>query len=220
MAPWPLRSETLWKPWRSTRNTTGLPSAEIYTLWACLHHLNVMRHHANSDISCWQFDGRTGFLLTMDELRELSPDMNNKEIHVTAEIYDWWLETVATGWAITAVYPWHPKLLLLGDKSRTFKPGFPHTVQVGTCTDLVKTMLNSGTFLQFAVVHANGRPVTSHRNQVTIMYYERRFSSPAKISEEKLIPWDDGVIEYSFIPSTDAEIVKIRVSQLNITYCL
>jgi hypothetical protein len=66
----------------------------------------------------------------MDELRQHSPKLSEKEIHVSVEIHDWFLKMSASTKSIAAVYPWMPQVTLLGDKSRSFKPGFHHTVHV------------------------------------------------------------------------------------------
>ena len=58
------------------------------------------------------------------------PEPTGKELHVTVEIMDWFLMLSATGKAVAVVYHRHPKMVLLGDKSRTFKPGFPQSIYV------------------------------------------------------------------------------------------
>ena len=52
------------------------------------------------------------------------------ELHVNVTIVDWYLLINRTGYAISVVYAQDVVLKLLGDTSRTFKPGFPVTVYV------------------------------------------------------------------------------------------
>ncbi|ELT87097.1 hypothetical protein CAPTEDRAFT_227765 [Capitella teleta] len=137
------------------------------------------------------FEGKTGFLITMEELSQLVPLLAEKEIHVTVEIYDWFLQMRAVAKAITVIYPWQPRVVLLGDQSRSFKPGFHQSVQ-------------------FAVLQADGSQVWTPQRQVTLTYFERRLHTPSKTEELKKVLRDDGVVQYDFTPSIDAELITIR----------
>ena len=86
------------------------------------------------------------FIFTMDEIKrhiahyddtETDPDkvsMANRELFIGALVYDWFLVQEATGGAITAVYSNGVDMILLGDQSRTFKPGIPMDVYVSDVT--------------------------------------------------------------------------------------
>ena len=70
-------------------------------------------------------------MFTMKEIAEaLGRKPGDHELHLTAEIYDWFLQLNETGYSSCVIHERVIKMVLLGDKSRTFKPGFPQTVYV------------------------------------------------------------------------------------------
>ena len=81
-----------------------------------------------------QFPGVTDFFFTMEELKKaLGPrkTIAGRELHVEAELYDWFLVQSSTGSAITVVYGTEVDVVLLGDQFRTFKPN--KTMDVYVC---------------------------------------------------------------------------------------
>ena len=80
-----------------------------------------------------QFQGRRDFMVPLQELRKLtSRELANHEIHVFAEVRDWDLDLNQTGWGICVIYGEQVTVKLLGDQSRTFKPGHPLEVYVSS----------------------------------------------------------------------------------------
>ena len=61
-------------------------------------------------------------------------------------------------------------------------------------------------------MQADGSPLYGYRRQVTIAHLERRLGSPSFTREHKKIVRDDGIVQYDFTPSHDAEFIKIRVT--------
>ncbi len=90
-------------------------------------------------VSCYlfhmraQFEGKSDFLFKMTELVTLiGQKPTGCELHVNVTIVDWFLLINRTGYAISVVYAQDVLLKLLGDFSRTFKPGNPVTVFVSS----------------------------------------------------------------------------------------
>ncbi len=73
-------------------------------------------------------------MFSMEELVEANggKTIANHELYVEASVYDWFRSQPSTGSAITVVYSNDVHLKLLGDESRTFKPGQPMDVYVRT----------------------------------------------------------------------------------------
>ncbi len=70
-------------------------------------------------------------MFTMKEIRELIGETAaNHELFVTAKVHDWLLLQNETGFAISVVYGRQVTMKLLGDTSRSFKPGFPVSIYV------------------------------------------------------------------------------------------
>ena len=77
----------------------------------------------------FQFKGVSDFLFTMEDLRTAlrekegnSAKLANREIYIEVSIYDWFWDFNASGWGITVIHGYEVDVILLGDKSRTFKP--------------------------------------------------------------------------------------------------
>ena len=100
-----------------------------------------IKHHGFS----FQFEGRTDFMFPLEDLHKLmkafSEEQNNHywnkpvgehEVYVEAKIFDWYLLERHTGSGICVIHSRKITLKLLGDKSRTFKPGFPVPIYVST----------------------------------------------------------------------------------------
>lgn len=112
-------------------------------------------------------------------------------MHVIATIYDWHLTLTSIGYGISVIYENKVKLKLLGDKSRTFKPGFP-------------------VYVYYAVIEADGRPLLSNRRQVTVQRTVTMNGQTVTKKEEKLVVRDDGIVSYTFVAEENAEIIKIQ----------
>ena len=81
-------------------------------------------------------------MFTLEEMEEvLGRKPRDMELHVTASIEDWYLLQNKTGYAICVIYGRHVTLKMLGDKSRTFKPGFPVNVYVSNIVERQNTCL-------------------------------------------------------------------------------
>ncbi len=95
-----------------------------------------------------QFPGMTDFLFTMTELQAaidaaIPPEkpvpashrrLDSKEVYVESLVYDWFWKQYATGSGITVIYGKAVDLVLLGDRSRTFKPNRTMDVYVSGIT--------------------------------------------------------------------------------------
>ena len=69
----------------------------------------------------------------MEEMHELIGEAPaNHELYVHASVYDWYLQQNETGYAMSVVYGRRVTMKLLGDTSRSFKPGFPVSIYVST----------------------------------------------------------------------------------------
>ena len=69
----------------------------------------------------------------MEEMHELiGKAPANHELYVHASVYDWYLQQNETGYAMSVVYGRRVTMKLLGDTSRSFKPGFPVSIYVST----------------------------------------------------------------------------------------
>lgn len=85
-----------------------------------------------------QFPGVQDFLFTLQEIREAlelaqpGVPLANKELQVTAEVYDYFLIQSATGKAICVIYDNEVDMILLGDSARVFKPNQTMDVYVST----------------------------------------------------------------------------------------
>ena len=78
-----------------------------------------------------QMKGRSDFMFRLVDISAaLGDQLENYELHVTVEVYDWFLQQNQTGSAICVVYGQTVTMKLLGDRSRSFKPGFPVSVYV------------------------------------------------------------------------------------------
>ena len=66
---------------------------------------------------------------------------------------------------------------------------------------------------QYAVLHSDGRPLYSDRRQVTLSMTTRLMSGRTEtLADHKLMVRDDGIVHYEFIPSPQAEFIRINVS--------
>ena len=67
----------------------------------------------------------------MEDIRSLiGESAANHELYVHASVYDWYLQQNETGYAVSVIYGRRVTMKLLGDTSRSFKPGFPVSVYV------------------------------------------------------------------------------------------
>ena len=108
----------------------------------------------------FQFEGRTDFMFTMDEIQEMVSKSNlkkidrssaaNLELHVKAQVHDWYLLQNQTGEAISVIYGRHVDMKLLGDPSRTFKPGFPVSIYVSIRSQI---LLSNYDIIMIIIVH-------------------------------------------------------------------
>ncbi|CAD5111927.1 DgyrCDS1188 [Dimorphilus gyrociliatus] len=137
------------------------------------------------------FNGRSDFIFFMDEIRAKVGNIANKELHVIATIYDWHLTLTSIGYGVCVIYENKVKLKLLGDKSRTFKPGFPVNVY-------------------YAVIDADGRPLYGNRRQVTVQRSVNNGIKTTALEEEKLVVRDDGIVSYTFIAESDARFITLQ----------
>ena len=79
-----------------------------------------------------QFPGVTDFMFTMKEIKDLlgGKSAAGKELYVEAVVYSWFWVQEASGSGLCVVYGDEVELVLLGDPSRTFKPGMPVSIYV------------------------------------------------------------------------------------------
>ncbi len=76
-------------------------------------------------------EGHTDFMFPLADIRTaLGDELDDYELHVEAVVSDWFLLQNQTGYGICVVYGRKVTMKLLGDRSRTFKPGFPVSVYV------------------------------------------------------------------------------------------
>ena len=95
-----------------------------------------------------QMEGQNSFLFTMAELTDLYGNKPiGQEVHVNVSVYDWFLQQNRTGSAITVISSNDVTMKLLGDYSRSFRPGFPISIYVSRRMRLV-TNYNVSLFIQ------------------------------------------------------------------------
>ena len=120
----------------------------------------------------------------------------DKEVHINVTLLDWFQMQNQTGSGICIIKSDKVIMKLLGDPSRAFKPGFPISVY-------------------YAVVNTDGSPLFGSRRQVGIQRTTVSTSgSTRSTQEEKFMVPDDGIVQYTFIPDPDADLVKISVGVL------
>ena len=82
-------------------------------------------------------EGQSSFLFTIEELSKLYGKVPvGQEVHVNVSVYDWFLQQKRTGSAITVISSNDVKMKLLGDYSRSFRPGFPVSLYVSRCANV------------------------------------------------------------------------------------
>ncbi|KAI0217799.1 Alpha-2-macroglobulin-P [Lamellibrachia satsuma] len=137
-------------------------------------------------------EGQSSFLFTIEELSKLYGKIPvGQEVHVNVSVYDWFLQQKRTGSAITVISSSDVKMKLLGDYSRSFRPGFPVS-------------------LYFAVVQSDGSPLYGDRRQVTINRIIRNNNGYTTTVEVKMIVRNDGIVHYKFVADKDAAFITIR----------
>ena len=96
----------------------------------------------------------TDFLIPMAELTEINDDTRpvEKEIHVSVRVFDWFLMENQTGFSICIIHSHRVEMKLLGDPSRTFKPGYPITVYVSLFPANTKHLYNICTMFDFGLI--------------------------------------------------------------------
>ncbi|KAK2182230.1 hypothetical protein NP493_362g02042 [Ridgeia piscesae] len=137
-------------------------------------------------------EGQSSFLFPLKDLANLYGDKPvGQEVHINVSVYDWFLQQNRTGSAVTVISSNDVTMKLLGDYSRSFRPGFPVS-------------------LYFAVVQSDGSPLYGDRRQVTINRNTRNHNGYTTTNEVKMIVRDDGIVHYKFIADKDAQFIVIR----------
>jgi len=86
-----------------------------------------------------QLEGQSSFLFPLKDLANLYGDKPvGQEVHINVSVYDWFLQQNRTGSAVTVISSNDVTMKLLGDYSRSFRPGFPVSLYVSTRNCFIK----------------------------------------------------------------------------------
>ena len=77
-----------------------------------------------------QMTGTVPFDYSMDEMEDKWGPPAGKELHFKGWLYDWYWQETQNGTAVTKMIHDGVKVIILGPRYRTFKPGKPFTAHV------------------------------------------------------------------------------------------
>jgi hypothetical protein len=136
------------------------------------------------------FNGVAGFFIPIATIRTFLPDLDGKEILITAVVHDpWWNET-NNGTTVVSFYTPGTRLKFLGGPSMVFKPRMLFTTYV-------------------AAVNADGTKFPPGPNRYIRIYTETDLG-PAQPSIDYLID-SSAIVQHQFLAPADPAIAFIRI---------